>query len=71
MKIYKYKDYDEYIEWQIRTNKSKAGWVYVNDPLDATLNEIVNLVEEIGMVISNRIAHNVSAGGTVLVCKRG
>lgn len=189
LKIYKYKDYDEYVEWQIRTNKSKAGWVYVkestirqivevapfasniichgtragaeqkyfkkflrnanilgteisdnatdypmtiqhdfnmqkpewigkfdivysncidhsidpkatlktwseqlvetgimcveysqrqsipggnvNDPLDATLNEIVNLVEEIGMVISNRITHNVSAGGTVLVCKRG
>lgn len=31
MKIYEYKDYDEYVEWQIRTNKSKKGWVYVKE----------------------------------------
>lgn len=29
MKIYQYKDYDEYVEWQTKTNKSKLGWVYV------------------------------------------
>ena len=189
MKIHKYKDYDDYVKWQIHTNKEKAGWVYVkestirqivdhapfasniichgtragaeqryfktflpnayvlgteisdnatdypmtiehdfnvqkpewigkfdvvysncidhsidpkatlktwseqlantgilcvqysqqqsipggnvNDPLDATLDEIVNLIEEIGMVISYRITCRVSAGGTVLVCKKG
>ena len=31
MKIHKYKDYDEYIMWQKRTNKSKQGWVYIKE----------------------------------------
>ena len=43
----------------------------VNDPLDATLDEIANLIEEIGMVISNRITRHVKASGTVLACKKG
>ncbi len=31
MKIHEYKNYDEYVEWQIRTNKSKKGWVYAKE----------------------------------------
>tara|TARA_R110000868_G_scaffold886_4_gene6745 strand:+ start:2734 stop:3306 length:573 start_codon:yes stop_codon:yes gene_type:complete len=30
MKIYQYKDYEEYVKWQIHTNKVKKGWVYVS-----------------------------------------
>lgn len=28
MKIYDYKDYDEYVEWQTKANKIKLNWVY-------------------------------------------
>ena len=38
MKIYKYKDYDEYVDWQIKTNKEKKGWVYVKS---GTIDQIV------------------------------
>ena len=55
MKIYKYKDYDEYIEWQIRTNKSKAGWVYVKE---STIRQIV----EVAPFASNIICHGTRAG---------
>ena len=29
MQIYQYKDYDDYVDWQIKTNKRKADRVYV------------------------------------------
>jgi len=29
MLIHQYEDYDDYIEWQIKTNKEKKGWRYV------------------------------------------
>lgn len=28
MKIYEYKDYNEYVKWQTKTNKIKLNWVY-------------------------------------------
>ena len=31
MEIHKYKDYAEYVKWQIKTNMSKRGWVYVRE----------------------------------------
>ena len=37
MKIHNYKDYDEYVKWQIQTNKEKKGWIYVKP---ATINQI-------------------------------
>jgi trans-aconitate methyltransferase len=37
MKIYNYKDYAEYVEWQIQTNKEKKDWVYVKPD---TINKI-------------------------------
>ena len=30
-KIYKYKDYEEYVEWQTKTNKSKITWTFVRE----------------------------------------
>ncbi len=31
MKVHKYKDYDDYVKWQIHTNKEKKDWVYVKE----------------------------------------
>jgi len=30
MKVYKYKDYDDYVKHQTETNRRKLGWVYTN-----------------------------------------
>jgi len=37
MEIYDYGNYDEYVKWQIYTNKEKAGWVYVKE---STIDQI-------------------------------
>ena len=31
MEVYKYEDYDDYIRWQKKINKSKKGWIYVKE----------------------------------------
>ncbi len=39
MQIYEYEDYDDYVKWQIHTNKEKKGWRYVKK---STIDQIVD-----------------------------
>ena len=55
MKIHDYKNYDEYVEWQIRTNKSKKGWVYAKESTIQQISKDIPLATTI-------ICHGTRAG---------
>ena len=57
-----------YIEYSQRQSIPGGN---VNDPLDATNEEIENLLKEIGMDIVGKITDDVKAGGLVFICKKG
>ena len=43
----------------------------VNDPLDATDEEIEQMIKDIGMVIVGKITRDVKGGGLVFICEKG
>jgi hypothetical protein len=55
MKIYKYKDYNEYVEAQTITNKKKINWVYVK-------KETVKKISEDKKTAENIICHGTRNG---------
>ena len=59
MKIHKYKNYDDYVKWQIHTNKEKKGWVYVKE---STIQQIVASHLSQKMMAPMVICHGTRAG---------
>ena len=54
-KIYKYKDYEEYVEWQTKTNKSKITWTFVRE-------DVINKLSKLNPDAKNIICHGTRNG---------
>lgn len=54
-KIYKYKDYEEYVEWQTKTNKSKITWTFVRE-------DVINKLAKLSPDAKNIICHGTRNG---------
>jgi len=55
IKIYQYKNYDDYVENQTRTNKLKLHWVYVN-------KKTINLIAQDKKTANNILCHGTRNG---------
>lgn len=55
MKIHQYRNYDNYIEWQIKTNKEKKGWQYVRE-------STIVLIQKLQPSATHIICHGTRAG---------
>ena len=65
MKIYKYKNYAQYVEEQTKANKIKLGWTYVKRPvIDSICSNYSSLRTEDGVVKSNEDPSFIICHGT-------
>ena len=65
MKIYKYKNYAQYVEEQTKANKIKLGWTYVKRPIiDSICNNYSSLRTENGVVENNQDPSLIICHGT-------
>lgn len=65
MKIYKYKNYEQYVEEQTKANKLKLGWSYVRkEAIDSICNNYSSLKTEDGVVKSNQDPSFIICHGT-------
>lgn len=54
-KIYEYKNYDEYVQWQTKTNKEKITWIFARE-------NVINRLAKLSPGAKNIICHGTRNG---------